>query len=76
MLFDDLYSNDIINACNITTKTLFIVGSSSSYINWNNTLNINGGSNGVNFYGGKMAATVNAAGTSMLFNSQVLKSNI
>jgi hypothetical protein len=75
-VIDDIFSSDIVNANNITTKTLFIMGSSNSYINSNVALNLNGGTNGVNIYSGaNMISSLNTAGISLLYNSQVLRSS-
>jgi hypothetical protein len=70
-----LSSSSIINSNNITTRTLFIIGSSTSFINASGTLNLNGSSTGISLWNGaNTVATFNSAGNSLLYDTKLLQS--
>ena len=68
------FNNVIVNN-NITARTLFIIGTSTSFINSNNMLNINGIANGVNLYNGaNQVAMFNSSQISLQYNTKLLQS--
>ena len=68
------FNNVIVND-NITTRTLFIIGTSTSFINSNNMLNINGIANGVNLYNGaNQVAMFNSSQISLQYNTKLVQS--